>query len=484
MSTLSRRFIVIATAAVITLAVGARFAWSGTQTITPPARRVGDAFREQLDQLLALRTPAPLLATSGMRVKTTDGDIELDTIIIVGDSLIYRSLSKGALLHDQVTLFNRQMRRVAAIAPEHTTAWADSVRRSPSGVLWVRRVGTERAVAVAPGALGLPGSSSRAAVSVLWKGSVTSSALVSPEGYRLSLQDWSGGAATLAATGCRVDPGPAEGLRILRCRPVRGDNGVVARMYVDSTGRSSRMALTVERGRGVVNGRPFSGDIIMTDGDVLALGARSFVHTTVHSKALVPSQWINGAQRVSLPEDSTLRWMMPLATARVRPDDGDISLTLERESTRWMQQALDQVSASSDVTYAVALMIDASTGDIRAVAQSGTQSTMGTGRLSMMEPILYPGSSAKPIEGTAVLSQRPGLAALRMGRQGAGLSKWLRPSIVFDLGDERCGGFPLRLPDALACSHNGYFVLLLSQAVDALGAGLSQVFGVTLMERA
>ncbi len=477
------KWIRVSGAIVIASVAGLSVARSAASTPVFPnvgAEQLPDAaLREEMSRLLAVRAPAPLLAARAFNVSSLDGVAGLDSIVIAGDTMSYPALSVGGFLNDEVQKYNRWIRRIADRASRRQSGWLDSVRRAPPGLLTVAGRRNDRAVVLVPTRLGGIGEFVHAPAPVLFAGSQRQPAFVDQQGTVLVAFGLHGPSDSASVTGCSVGLGETPQRRVLRCTPRNGDGGVVVRLFSDSLRPSAGLGGAVERGAVWLNSTRVRSEVRIADGDLVQLGSRSFVFVNRFSGLAIPAQWINGRVRVTPPSDSTLRWLVPLASARTQADSAPIRLSLEQDRTSLAQSALEEALRNSDVEYGLIMVADVRTGDIVAFAQTGDLTT-GAGRLRAFEPA-YGGSVVKPLHDAAILSQKPELLGLRVRADGRGLEGLLSSKVTFDTGANHCPAGVITLAVALACSSNAYHVAMTARGASVLATGLEQLFGHRLL---
>jgi hypothetical protein len=414
---------------------------------------------------------------------------DVDTLVIVADTVRFPSFREGGFLFDQVALFNRFQRWRVELGRQNPI-WFDSLAMYNPSVFRTGRDDDGRAIPLR--------SASTYAMRVtspfeeLWRGRVIAREYREAPGLvghasAVSLGNESIDALDARASAqlpCRLDRSGAtirffclsrEGRPQLSLRLASRELGATARAGWSPTGQPLRY-----------DGRPLrAGDsVAVVDGGIVTLaGLRPSVFSRIQTGLLSGTQWINGrVQRVSTGPDG-LRFLSQLgarSTAQGARGGGDVRLQLSVDGalSEELTDSLREFTKGMPLDFAAIVLIDARTGAVRGIGETGSRSDPEAS--AFLHPVNV-GSAVKPILATAILAERPELASLQIQPTPIVARIFGYPVGGFESALHGCPNVQwIDLAYFIRCSNNQYAAALVFAGVsDATTGGYTRLVAGT-----
>lgn len=351
-----------------------------------------------------------------VRVRVGDRDATVDTLVVVADTSRYPSFRRGGFLHDHVRTFNRHQRFRLELAA-HSAALFDTLAQHNPSLFRTGR--TERGLPIVLPIANVYPMRVASPFEELWRGRVL--AAESPAVPAFAARD---GITPLHRAGA----GPDAPCRIER-------DASLVRFYCASRERRPQLILRLAANdAAVATGRvgwsprntPFRYDGAVGEaGDTVALrgggilsvaGLTPGVFALVEPGLISGTQWINGRVRRVDAGPPGLAALSALGTRAAAQGarggrDVELRLSVDAELSRMLSDSLTAAARGLPLDGAAAALIDAATGEVIALAETGSRLTPDAGWLT--RPVSV-GSAVKPLLAAAILSQRPELATLRI----------------------------------------------------------------------
>lgn len=408
-------------------------------------------------------------------VRLSDGPRALDTLVVVADTHQYPAFRRGGFLDDQVRLFNRHQRFRAEVG-RHAAAGFDSLAALNPSVFRTGR--SERGLPIVLELANIHPMRVPSPFEELWRGRVLAAgggavpALASRE-VGLTRLDAAGGGDQ---SSCRIER-TAQLVRFF-CASRERRPQLVVRLADDESRGTARVGWSPRSAPFRYDGLAArAGDTLawLGGGIVSMAGLAPSVFARVEPSLVSGTQWINGRVRRVSAAPRGLEMLEALGTRAAAGGarggrEATLLLSVDAALSRALGDSLSAITRGLPLDGAAAVIADARTGEVIAMAEAGPTPAVGAGWLTRP---LSVGSVVKPVIAAAALSERPELASLEVAAQERVTELFGRPVGSFE-SRLNCGapaGGWIDLAYFIRCSSNQYAAALSLAALSRANEG-------------